>query len=172
MAKILGFMNNPTVGYPTTGTTDDWAYAAMGALGFTIEHGGSGFHCAYELCVGTPTERTMKAFTVMHKAALDPKYHSVIKGRVASGQAKLTLTKTFDTPLSDGNPLGEESITEKLKWTITTEKDGSFEWHITPSTRPYEKGKESYTLTISGKGANRMLKVFVRRGQILDLGKL
>lgn len=172
IAKILGFRNNPTVGYPTTGTTDDWAYAAMGALGFTIEHGGSGFHCAYELCVGTPTDRTMKAFAVMHKAALNTKYHSVLKGRVASGAARLTLTKTFDTLLSDGNPLGEESITEKLKWTIPTEKDGSFVWHITPSTRPYEKGKESYTLTISGGGANRMMKVFVRRGQVLDLGRI
>ena len=170
MADILGFMNNPTVGYPTTGTTDDWAYAAMGALGFTIEHGGSGFHCAYDQCVGTPTDRTMKAFLVMHRAVLNTKYHSVLKGKVAGGAAKLTLTKTFKTRLSEGNPTGEDFIVEKLRWSIPTEKDGSFEWHITPSSRPYEKGTETYKLTISGAGETRTMNVLVRRGQILNLG--
>ena len=170
MADILGFMNNATVGYPTTGTTDDWAYAAIGAFGFTIEHGGSGFHCAYEQCVGTPTDRTMKAFMVMHRVAANPKYHSVLKGRVADGPAKLTLTKTFKTPLSEGNPLGKEFVTEKLKWSMTTEKDGSFEWHVGPSSRPFEKGTETYTLSISG--SNKTIKVLVRRGQVLDLGRI
>ena len=172
MADLLGFMNNATVGYPTTGTTDDWAYAAMGAFGFTIEHGGSGFHCSYEECVGTPTDRTMKAFTVMLRASANPKYHSVLRGKVAAGAAKLTLTKTFKTPLSEGNPLGKAFVTEKLKWSIPTEKDGSFEWHITPSSRPYEKKAETYTLTISGTGSDKTLKILIRRGQILDLGSI
>ena len=172
MAGLLGFQNNPTVGYPTTGTTDDWAYAAMGSLGFTIEHGGSGFHCEYSLCVGTPTDRTMKAFTVMYEASANPKYHSVIKGNVAGGKAQLTLTKTFKTPLSDGNPLGKDSVTEKLKWSIPTEADGSFVWHITPSTRPYVKGTESYTLTIKVGGKTRTMQVTVKRGQVLDLGRI
>jgi hypothetical protein len=172
MAKLLGFQNNATVGYPVTGSTDDWAYAAMGSLGFTIEHGGSGFHCAYAECVGTPTDRTMKAFNVMFEVAANPKYHSVLKGQVAGGAAKLTLTKTFKTPLSDGNPLGEKFIVEKLKWSLATDKDGSFEWHVTPSTRPYEKKAESYTLTISQGGKTRTVDVFVKRGQILNLGKV
>jgi hypothetical protein len=172
MAKLLGFANNPTVGYPTTGTTDDWAYAAMGAFGFTIEHGGSGFHCAYEQCVGTPMDRTMKAFNVMLEASADTRYHSVLKGQVAGGPATLTLTKTFKTPLSEGNPLGKEAITEKLKWSLTTDKDGSFEWHVTPSTRPYVKGTEAYTLTIAKGGAKKVMSVVVKRGQILNLGRI
>lgn len=172
MATLLGFANNATVGYPTTGTTDDWAYAAMGAFGFTIEHGGSGFHCAYEECVGTPADRTMKAFTVMLKASANPKYHSVLTGQVASGPAKLTLTKTFKTRLSEDNPLGEKFVTEKLRWSIATEPDGSFEWHITPSTRPYEKGTETYTLTISGGGAGKTMKILVRRSQVFNLGRI
>lgn len=171
MADILGFMNNPTVGYATTGTTDDWAYAAMGAFGFTIEHGGSGFHCAYEQCVGTPTDRTMKAFQVMHEVSANPRWHSVLTGRVPGG-AKLTLTKTFKTPLSEGNPLGEESVTEKLKMTLTAGPDGSFEWHVGPSPRPYEKKAESYTLTISAGGKQKKLSVLVKRGQRLDLGTI
>jgi len=171
MADLLGFMNNPTVGYPTTGTTDDWAYAAMGAFGFTIEHGGSGFHCAYEQCVGTPTDRTMKAFEIMHDVSANPRWHSVLTGRVPKG-AKLTLTKTFKTPLSDGNPLGEEFITEKIKMTLSAGPDGSFEWHVGPSLRPYEKKAESYTLTISAGGKQKKLSVLVKRGQRLDLGTI
>ena len=171
MATLLGFMNNATVGYPTTGTTDDWAYAAIGALGFTIEHGGSGFHCAYEQCVGTPADRTMKAFQVMHEVSANPRYHSVLTGKVPGG-AKLTLSKTFKTPLSEGNPLGEEFVTEKLNMTIPTTKDGSFEWHVGQSLRPYEKKVEAYTLTISSGGKKKTMSVVVRRGQRLDLGTI
>jgi Zinc carboxypeptidase len=172
MADLLKFQNNPTVGYPTTGTTDDWAYAAMGAYGFTIEHGGSGFHCAYAECVGDPTDRTMKAFNVMFEASANPRHHSILEGKVANGPAKLTITKTFKTPLSEGNPLGEEFITEKLKWSIPTERNGSFEWHIGPSTRPYVKGTESYTLTITAGGKSKTLKVVVDRGERLNLGTI
>jgi hypothetical protein len=172
MAKILHFRNSPTVGYPTTGTTDDWAYAAMGAYGFTIEHGGTGFHCTYSECVGTPAERTMKAFNIMFDIAANPKYHSVLTGKVAGGNAKLTLSKTFKTPLSPGNPLGKEFVTEKLKMSIPTERNGSFEWHVGPSDRPYEKKAESYTLTITAGGKTKTMQVHVERGQKLNLGTI
>ena len=172
MADILGFMNNATVGYPTTGTTDDWAYAGMGVYGFTIEHGGTGFHCAYDECVGTPTDRTMEAFNAMFEASINPRYHSILEGRVQGGAAKLTITKKFKTPLSPGNPLGKEFVTEKLRWSIPTERDGSFEWHITPSSRPYEKKAETYTLTITSGGKIKTLSIKIDRGQRLDLGSI
>ena len=172
MAEILAFQNRPTVGYPTTGTTDDWAYAAIGALGFTIEHGGSGFHCAYPQCVGAPTDRTMKAFMVMLDVSANPRYHSVISGRVANGPAKLTLTKTFKTPLSPGNPINEESVVEKLKMELKTAADGSFEWHVGPSDRPYEKKSETYTLKIQAGGKTKTLTIHVERGERLDLGNI
>ena len=146
MADILGYENNPTVGYPTTGTTDDWAYAAMGALGFTIEHGGSGFHPAYAEGVGERNDKAMKAFTVMLDVSADPKYHSVITGKVAGGKAKLVLRKTFKTELSPGNPTGKKSIREEQVMKFTTDKDGSFELHVSPSSRPYEKKAECYQL--------------------------
>ena len=172
MADILHFKNAPTVGYPTTGTTDDWAYAAMGSYGFTIEHGGTSFHCLYSNCVGAPADRTMKAFTVMLRTSADPESHSVITGRVAGGAAKLTLSKTFKTPLSPNNPIGEKSVTEKLRYSIPTERNGSFEWHVGPSTRPYVKGTESYTLTITAGGKTKTMQVVVDRGQRLDLGTI
>jgi hypothetical protein len=172
MAKILHFKNAPTVGYPTTGTTDDWAYAAMGSYGFTIEHGGSSFHCLYSDCVGDPANRTMKAFMVMLRASVDPANHSIITGRVAGGNAQLTLTKTIKTPLSPNNPLGEKDVTEKIKMSIPTEKNGSFEWHVGPSTRPYVKGTESYTLTITSGGKTKTMSVVVDRGQKRNLGTI
>lgn len=175
MAKLLHFANNATVGYPTTGTTDDWAYAAIGSYGYTIEHGGSGFHCIYSECVGTPADRTMQAFMVMLDVSADPRYHSVIAGKIAGGEAKLTITKKFKTDLSPGNPIGAEFVTEKLKVTIQTEANGSFEWHLGPSTRPWEKkaGKtESYTLTISAGGKTKTMSVVVDRGERLNLGTI
>lgn len=172
MAKILKFRNSPTVGYPTTGTTDDWAYAGIGSFGFTIEHGGSGFHCEYAECVGTPVDRTMKAFDIMFGIAANPKYHSVLTGKVAGGAAKLTLSKTFKTPLSPGNPIGKEFVTEKLRLSIPTKRNGSFQWHVGPSDRPYEKKSESYTLTITAGGKTKTMKVHVERGQKLNLGTI
>ena len=172
MAKLLRYRSAGTVGYPTTGTTDDWAYAAMGSLGFTIEHGQLGFHPAYAEEVGAFWKEHMQAFMVMLEASANPKYHSVLTGKIANGPATLTVSKTFKTPLSPGNPTGEESVTEKLKMSMTTDKNGAFEWHLTPSDRPYEKKPESYTLTIKSGGKTKVLKVHVDRGEILNLGTI
>ncbi len=172
MAKVLGYRNAPSVGYPTTGTTDDWAYAAMGAFGFTIEHGRLGFHPAYAEEVGKYWKQHMEAFMIMLRTSAAAKYHSVIEGKVASGPAKLTITKAFKTPLSPGNPTGEESVDEKIKMVLTTNPDGAFEWHLSPSDRPYEKKAESFTLTITAGGKSKKIQVHVERGQILDLGTI
>lgn len=172
MADILHYNNAPTVGYPTTGTTDDWAYAAMGALGFTIEHGRLGFHPAYDEEVGAFWKEHMQAFMVMADVSANPKYHSVIQGKVAGGAAHLTISKKFETPLSPGNPTGAASVPEKLKLELTTERDGTFEWHLSPSSRPYEKKPEAFTLTITAGGKTKTLTVRVDRGQTIDLGEI
>ena len=172
MADILGYQNNGTVGYPTTGTTDDWAYAVMGALGFTIEHGTEGFHPPYANFVAEHNDEVSQAFTVMLDVAADPKYHSVVAGRVVGGPAKLRLTKTVKTPLSEGNPIGEEFVVEKIDMATVTDKSGRFEWHVTPSTRPWSTKKESYTLTITAGGKTMKMPIVVGRGQRLDLGTI
>lgn len=171
MAKILGYENNGSVGYPTTGTTDDWAYAAMAALGFTIEHGSQGFHPPYANEVGAFWKEHMEAFEVMLEVSANRRYHSVLKGKVPGG-AKLSITKTFKTRLSPGNPTGRDSIREKIDMDIETGRDGRFEWHVSPSSRPYEKKAEAYTLTISSGGEKKRMKVFLERGQTLDLGTI
>jgi hypothetical protein len=174
LAKVLGYTNAPTVGYPTTGTTDDWAYAAMGAYGYTIEHGRINFHPNYGDEVGKYWKQHVKAFDELLAMSANPSYHSIIKGRVvgAKGPAKLTVTKTFKTPLSPGNPTGDAAVKETLKYTITTKKNGSFVWHLTPSSRPYEKKPESYKLSISAGGRLETMKVRVDRGRVKNLGAI
>lgn len=172
MADLLGYELRATVGYPVTGATDDWAYATTGALGFTIENGRLGFHPAYADEIGAFWKEHMKAFMVMFDASVDRRYHSVIKGRVLPRNATLKITKKFDTPLSPGNPTGEDSFTEKMKMSIVTDKDGTFEWHVGPSSRPYEKKGESYTLTISAGGKTKKMKVGVDRGEVVNLGRI
>jgi hypothetical protein len=171
MAKILNYQNNATVGYPTTGTTDDWAHATMGALGFTIEHGSINFHPPYANEVGKFWKQHMKAFMVMFEVSASPRYHSVIKGRVAGGRkATVTITKTVKTRLSPGNPTGKKSVVEKIAMKIPTRADGSFVWHVSPSSRPFEPGAEAFTLTIHSSRGHRSMKVFVDRGQVRNLG--
>jgi hypothetical protein len=176
LAKILGYQNRPSVGYPTTGTTDDWAYAAIGSLGFTIEHGTTGFHPPYAEQVGDFHPKVMDAFTTMAEVAADAHYHSVLTGRVVDGsrpaKATLTLSKEFKTPLSEGNPIGEKFVVEKVNMTLDTKPNGSFEWHVGPSTRPYVKGTEAYTLTIKAGNSKKSLQVRVKRGQRLNLGTI
>ena len=172
IADILGYRNSPTVGYPTTGTTDDWAYAAMGSLGFTIEHGSIGFHPPYGEEVGTYWKQHMEAFDRLLGYAADPKYHSVIKGRVAGGNAVLSIKKSFLTPLSPGNPTGEEAVPEEIKMKLQTSKDGSFVWHVSPSDRPYEKQHESFALTISAGGKSKTIQLHIERGEVVDLGTI
>jgi hypothetical protein len=172
LAGILGYTNSPTVGYPTTGTTDDWAYAAMGALGFTIEHGEIGFHPPYDQEVGTYWKQHVDAFTKLLEYSADPKYHSILKGKVVNGPATLTLKKTVMTALSPGNPTGEEAVEEKIEMKLETAKNGSFEWHLSPSDRPYEKKHESYELTISAGGKKKVVQVHFERGEILNLGTI
>jgi hypothetical protein len=172
MANILRYRNAPTVGYPTTGTTDDWAYAAMSALGYTIEHGIQGFHPAYNKEVGAFWKPHMKAFDVMLKVAAAPKYHSVIKGRVVGERARLAITKTFKTPLSPGNPAGKKSVTEKIDMSMRTRRNGSFAWHLSPSSRPYEKKTESFRLKITSGGKSKTLRIKVGRGGVKNLGRI
>lgn len=172
MARVLKYRNVPTVGYPTTGTTDDWAYAAMGAIGFTIEHGILGFHPPYDMEVGAYWKQHMKAFTILHEAAAAPRYHSVLKGRVAGGRAKLEITKSFKTPLSPGNPVGKPAVKERLRWKTSTRRNGPFVWHVTPSSRPYEKKSETYKLEITSGKQSKTIRVKVDRNQVKNLGTI
>jgi hypothetical protein len=181
MAKAMGgYRNTQSRGlYATTGTTSDWAYGAVAAISYTFEHGTS-FHPPYGEEVGANWKKVVKAYMIMGKAAATPRYHSVIKGRVVdkSGdpvRARLELHKEFKTPLWPTNPTGEENVPETIHIKSTTKPNGSFAWHVSPSTRPIfgkAKKKEAYVLTIAAKGFASTVKVEVDRGEVFNLGRV
>lgn len=172
LAAPMNYRNQASVGYPTTGTTDDWAYSVAGILGFTIEHGSEGFHPAYVTAMAR-VDGVMEAFTRALEVAANERYHSVISGKVIGGSgAKATLKKTFQTVLSDGNPTGEKSFKETISIPLKVNKDGSFEFHVGPSSRPWEKKPESYKLVIKSGGKTKTITVRVDRGETARLGTI
>ena len=108
--------------YDTSGTTEDWNYAAQGAYGYTIEVGpgsdetetpenydpDSAFHMPYEKGVVRewngwgPNEGQglREAFLIAGEAAANPSDHSVIKGTAPAGRV-LRLRKDFQTETSN-----------------------------------------------------------------------
>lgn len=175
--------------YPTTGTTDDWAYAALTCLGYTIEHS-TAFHPNYTThahAVAKMWPFVMSAFLHFADEATKPANHSVVKGSVADDtgapvKATLTIYKEFATPTweqgVDGvgpTLLQKESTPEVVDMASETRADGTFEWHLNPSTRPLEAiagVKENWTLTVTAGGKQRSVDVYVERGQVKDLGVL
>lgn len=161
--------------YITTGTMSDWGYGALGIPSYTFEHGRA-FHPPYagcdRDCVGKEWPGVMKAFMAGGLAALDRSVHGVVKGRVAGGKAKLTVSKRYKAPLAKGNPLGKKSVPERFKTTISTRKNGSFTWHLPPSTRPSVKGTERYVLTVKSHHGTERLRFALGQGRVKDLGRI
>ena len=107
--------------YDTSGTTEDWNYAAQGAYGYTIEVGPGGteadtpenydpdsaFHMPYEKGVVRewngwgPNEGQglREAFLIAGESAINPGDHSVIRGTAPAGRV-LHLRKEFQTETS------------------------------------------------------------------------
>lgn len=177
MARAMGgYTNQKGIGlYATTGTTDDWAYATTGALGYTFEHESS-FHPPYAGSVGKNWRGVVEAFTIMGETAANPRHHAVITGRIARGgggrKAHLALRRSTPTPLGEGNPTGRKRVREVFATDLFTRVGRRFEWHVNPSTRPVAARSEAYQLEISAGGRCDSVTVRVRRGQRLDLGTI
>ena len=152
--------------YDTSGTTEDWQYGGQGAFGYTIEIGPEGgqFHMPYETGVVQQWTGDDKhagrglrsALTRAAESGANPGDHSVIKGNAPAG-ATLRLKKEFVTESSPvctfaqgllvaGGPLapldcvapGDRTSTpDKLDYTMVVPASGQYEWHVTPSTRPF-----------------------------------
>jgi hypothetical protein len=113
MGKVTGYTSQYGWQlYDTTGTTEDWNYGAVGALGYTIEIGPSGgdFHGDYKTAVEDQWvgKKGTKLLGGMHEALLtaatyaaDPKTHSIVTGTGTPG-AELKVTKSFVT---DSSPI-------------------------------------------------------------------
>ena len=155
--------------YDTSGTTEDWNYAAAGTYGYTIELGpadwqGGQFHVAYpQAVIEQWTGRKSRAgkgmraaLMTMAEAAANPADHAIIKGAAPAGSI-LRVKRTFATETGSGgsecalaNPTdvtsgcyGEQSsqkVPDFVESTTVVPASGQYTWHVGPSTRPFVFG--------------------------------
>ena len=175
MAAHNGYINQPSYKlYDTTGGTEDWAYYATGAFGFTFEIGPNNFHPPYEETIGEWTGNSSfegadggnrEAYYEIAKFAGKKKHHALIKGK-GPRRGKLVLTKKFKTktsPVIDESGAEGEVLTfeDKLRSVARIRRKGTFKFHVNPSTRPVvaedqgvkNPGPQSDPLTFSGSAA-------------------
>ena len=98
--------------YDTSGTTEDYTYAAQGGYAYTIEIGPKGgqFHMPYQVGVvdqwtgtpGTPSEGKgmREALLLAAENAADPQHHAVLTGEARPGTV-LRIRKDFQTETSE-----------------------------------------------------------------------
>jgi len=183
--------------YDTTGTTEDWSYAATGGYGFTFEIGPNEFHPPFEEVVAEYLGTTeaargrggnREAFLRGLEAAADPRHHAVITGRAPAGTT-LRLHKEVTTGSSPvrpfetdlvGDPIGLEGDVIVTRDRLTSElvvgPSHAFTWHVNPSTRPAvvaAGGTEAWTLSCLGPDGRVVAEreVVVGRGERVDLGQ-
>lgn len=165
MADINGYWSiNSIELYPTTGTADDWAYAAYGTYAYTFELG-QGFHPSYAGYIPALYARNRDAFLLCAEAAADAANHGIIRGEIDE-PATITLRKTWYTPFYFSSGM-EESRTASLSI-----GPGPFEWHVNPSTRPVVENPEAYGVEIASATGFRTFDLVVGRGQVVDLGSV
>jgi Zinc carboxypeptidase len=133
--------------YDTTGSVEDWSYNATGGFGYTFEIGPDEFHPPFPKVVDEylgagqyAGKGNREAFLLALENAVDPTTHSVLTGAAPAG-ATLRLRKTFATPTWDG------SIQDSLDTTMTVGPDGSYTWHVNPSTRPVVMDRQVETVS-------------------------
>jgi hypothetical protein len=146
--------------YDTSGGTEDWNYAAAGTFGYTIEIGPEDgyFHMPYETGVVAEWEGTgeregkgmREALMLSLESAANPKDHAVIEGTAPAGRV-LRIRKEFQTLTSPvcqialDEPLLDQcqaqgdriAVDDFVESTMKVPPSGKFNWHVTPSTRPF-----------------------------------
>lgn len=158
--------------YDTSGTTEDWNYAAAGTFGYTIELGpvDGFFHMPYEQGVvdqwngaGDLAGRGMReALMLSLESAANPADHSVISGTAPAGRV-LRVRKEFQTMTSpvcqialddpgvdqcqaEGDPI---AVDDFIDTTMVVPKGGKFSWDITPSTRPFVGARRDEVVSVT-----------------------
>src|SRR3954469_18767237 len=153
--------------YDTSGTMEDWNYAAAGTYGYTIEMGpsadkGGNFHIKYDRAVvhqwtGEETEKgkgkgLRDALLAAGEEAANRGEFSTLQG-TAPPDSVLRLHKDFKTftakdicTVEDtgvdctaaGATIPQHSQDDHLDYTTVVPGNGKFKWIVTPSTRPFE----------------------------------
>ncbi len=123
--------------YDTTGTTEDWSYAATGGYGYTFEIGPDEFHPPFPEVIDQylgaglyAGKGNREAYLLALENAADARQHALVAGKAPAG-AVLRLTKAFKTATSQST-----FIEDRLESTLTVPANGRYSWHVNPSTRP------------------------------------
>lgn len=162
--------------YEVTGATEDWNYVAQNSFGYTIELGPGDavgtFQGPYQTHVVQQylgddlsqdgEDGVREALLLAGEQAGNTQDHSVLEGAATPG-ATLKLTKSFKTttsPICQAPYNGGSSdcpttgpamlLDDGLDTRLTVPADGRYAWHVTPSTRPFERkaGRtEAWTMT-------------------------
>ena len=162
--------------YDTSGTTEDWNYAAAGTFGYTIEIGPEDgfFHMPYETGVVAEWEGTgdlkgrglREALMLSLESAANPADHAVIEGTAPAGRV-LRARKEFQTLTSpvcqialddpgvdqcqaQGEPI---AVDDFLDTTMVVPSSGKFEFHVTPSTRPFVAARRDEVVSVTREEA-------------------
>jgi hypothetical protein len=114
-----------------SGTALDWSYFTGGALSLSVAPGLDEAQPAYDE-VADAYAPTRAAYLAAARATADAAAHSTLTGRAPKGTV-LRLHKDVETPTALGAPFSRDV----LDATLTVGDGNRFEWHITPSTRPY-----------------------------------
>ncbi|MFT4993090.1 MAG: hypothetical protein ACI965_000108 [Paraglaciecola sp.] len=92
----------------------------------------AGADCAGDQVVHTTLGGGMReAYLIALENVVNAKTHSVLTGTASKGDV-ITVTRTGDFPLWDGSFMSDTVTTS-----MTASKDGSFAYHVNPSTRPF-----------------------------------
>ncbi|HEX2084497.1 MAG TPA: M14 family zinc carboxypeptidase [Solirubrobacteraceae bacterium] len=153
--------------YDTSGTTDDYTYAAQGGYGYTVEIGpeDGDFHMPYE--TGVVKQWTgeyagngkglREALLLGAESAANPVDHSTLRGRAKPGTvlhlrkefqtatgAKCTYAQGYvnaQTPLDCVAPGAVALFDDEVDSKTVVPDGGAFEWHVNPSSRPFVTGR-------------------------------
>lgn len=165
-AATNGYWSMKGIGlYPTSGTTEDWAYATFGTLCYTFEHGTS-FHPPYAESIPEMYLRNREAFLLGAEAAARPEYHAVLTGRVPE-RAEISVRRAAYTPFY----FWDRGIVETVETAMQTGR-GRFTYHLCPSTRPIAEEPEAYEVEITSASGSAKVDVVVGRGEMVDLGEI
>lgn len=186
LAEEMGAINgyNARKFNTSEGTTPDHFYGSTSTLCFLFENTSS-FHPDYASTIPALYATNRDAFLLLaERTGVEASHHGLITGRVvdANGNgvhATLTSRKRYQSPLwlfGDGNaPGGRTHHEEVFEASITTAADGTFTWHVNPSTRPHVQlagQTESFELAVSTGPAGTVRHVTLGRGDVVDLGDL
>jgi len=192
--------------YIHTGVLVDHAYGAFGTISYTFEHATSFHPSYASTVPSMYTQNRESFLLLAEEGVLPPElrpegrslpaqieqfgltgklHHAVLTGRLVDGDGNpvtgtLDLHQDFDVRLwRDGNganPTGQPSVPDAVDTTIDTEDDGTFTWHVNPSTRPYLRlaGVDDvpYRLTAQTGSLSAAVDVVANRGDVLDLGDI